>query len=72
MPPKRDIGWDFCTPVGDGSKCIKCNYCGRTITGGITRVKEHIAHISGNVERCTKAPKEATAIIRRSYSKACR
>lgn len=33
-------GWDFCSHVGDGSRGIKYNYCGKYITGGITRVLE--------------------------------
>ncbi|XP_073061915.1 uncharacterized protein [Primulina eburnea] len=51
MAPKPDIGWEFAHIVGDNQKIIICKFCGKTINGGITRFKEHIALVSGNVQK---------------------
>ncbi|KAL0332862.1 UNVERIFIED_CONTAM: hypothetical protein Scaly_2187700 [Sesamum calycinum] len=50
MTPKLDNGWEHATPVGGDKKKCKCNYCGNVVHDGITRLKQHIAHVSGNVE----------------------
>ena len=65
MPPKRDFGWDFGDPIGDSRKTIKCKFCKKTITGEITRLKQHIAHVPENVEACTKAPNNVSKMIRK-------
>ncbi|XP_073138632.1 uncharacterized protein [Henckelia pumila] len=65
MAPKLDIGWEFGKPIGDHRKTIQCKFCGKVVTGGITRLKQHIAHIAGNVESCTKAPKEILLMLRK-------
>jgi len=40
MPSKqRDIGWEYTTSIGGSRKLVKCNYCGKTVHGGITRMK---------------------------------
>ncbi|CAO2822525.1 unnamed protein product [Amaranthus hypochondriacus] len=49
----RDIGWSFCTKVTDDGNVLKCNFCDKVIRGGITRLKEHLAHKRGNVAHCT-------------------
>ncbi|KAL4291352.1 hypothetical protein GQ457_14G000310 [Hibiscus cannabinus] len=39
--------------VVDGShNNVKCKFCERIITGGITRLKEHLARKIGNVKAC--------------------
>ena len=50
MASKHDIGWEHAEPVGGSRRTTKCKYCGKVIHGGITRLKQHIAHISGQVE----------------------
>ena len=47
MGPNQVIGWDHATPIGNDRKVTKCNYCGKIIHGGITRMKQHIGHVVG-------------------------
>ncbi|XP_075515561.1 uncharacterized protein LOC142550208 [Primulina tabacum] len=65
MPPKLDIGWEFDKPIGDNRKTIQCKFCEKVVSGGITRLKQHIAHVSGNVESCSKAPKEILLMLQK-------
>ncbi|XP_075483777.1 uncharacterized protein LOC142523929 [Primulina tabacum] len=65
MAPKLDIGWEFGKSIRGDRKTIQCKLCGKIITGGITRLKQHIAHVAGNVESCTKAPKEISLMFRK-------
>ncbi|KAL0412117.1 UNVERIFIED_CONTAM: hypothetical protein Slati_3801400 [Sesamum latifolium] len=58
MAPKLDNGWEHATPVGGDRKKCKCNYCGKVVHGGITRLKQHIAHVSENIEACSRVPSE--------------
>ncbi|XP_051133269.1 uncharacterized protein LOC127252924 [Andrographis paniculata] len=64
MTPHRDIGWDHATPISNDRKQAKCNYCGKIVHGGITRMKQHIAHVTGQVEACTRAPKEIRELLK--------
>ncbi|CAN6814037.1 unnamed protein product [Brassica oleracea] len=55
-PLKRnsnDVGWEY------GVLCdarsldkVKCKLCGKEFSGGVFRMKEHIAHLKGNVSAC--------------------
>ncbi|KAK4408106.1 hypothetical protein Sango_0391600 [Sesamum angolense] len=65
MAPKLDNGWEHGTPVGGDRKKCKCNYCGKVVHGGITRLKQHIAHVSGNVEECSRVPSEIRKMVRK-------
>ncbi|XP_042465661.1 uncharacterized protein LOC122048123 [Zingiber officinale] len=65
MTPNPDIGWQFGQMVGDNRKTIRCKFCGKVITGGITRLKQYIAHVTGNVEICHKAHKEISSMLRK-------
>ena len=47
MTLKHDIGWELAEPIGGSKRTTKCKYCGKIIRDGITRLKQHIAHISG-------------------------
>ncbi|KAG8634277.1 hypothetical protein MANES_17G022250v8 [Manihot esculenta] len=51
--PSQDIGWNFATPTGKKGE-MTCNFCGKKITGGITRLKQHLANIPGQVAGCQK------------------
>jgi hypothetical protein len=63
---KTDITWGHCTLVSE--KIITCNYCGKIFGGGgIHRVKEHLAGISGQVEICTKVPAEIRFQVKQSH-----
>ena len=54
----KDVGWEHAKPVGGSRKIVRCNYCGKVVHGGITRMKQHLAHVSGQVEACPKASRE--------------
>ncbi|CAJ2641675.1 unnamed protein product [Trifolium pratense] len=61
--PSDDIGWHFANILqGVNRNTIQCKLCDRVITGGITRLKEHIAHFPGEVKGCGRV----TQIIRES------
>ena len=64
MASKHDIGWDHKESFSSNRRIPKCKYCGKVIHGGITRLKQHIAHISGQVERCRSVPVEVSQSIR--------
>ena len=50
MASKHDIGWKHVEPVSGSRRTTDCKYYGKVIHGGITRLKQHITHISGQVE----------------------
>ncbi|PRQ22552.1 putative transcription factor/ chromatin remodeling BED-type(Zn) family [Rosa chinensis] len=51
-----DIGWEY-AELADASNLdrLKCKLCGKLVSGGIYRMKQHIAHIKGNVAPCKKS-----------------
>ncbi|CAH9140124.1 unnamed protein product [Cuscuta epithymum] len=72
--PKRnseDVGWKYgmlCDPKNlDRVRCISCS---KSMSGGVYRMKEHIAHITGNVAPCPKATKEDQEICRNAIMNA--
>jgi hypothetical protein len=51
--PSDDVGWHFGNIVqGRGRNTVQCKFCQTIITGGITRLKEHLAHMTGEVKVC--------------------
>ncbi|KAL0286051.1 UNVERIFIED_CONTAM: hypothetical protein Sangu_2751200 [Sesamum angustifolium] len=67
MASKLDNDWEHAIPVGGDRKKCKYNYCGKVVHGGITRLKQHIAHVSENVEACSKVPSEIRKMEDRLY-----
>ncbi|KAG5531757.1 hypothetical protein RHGRI_026395 [Rhododendron griersonianum] len=54
-----DVGWDYGVIVDLSNKDrLRCLLCGLQYTGGVSRIKRHIAQIRGDVASCTKASKE--------------
>ncbi|KAJ4954460.1 hypothetical protein NE237_011243 [Protea cynaroides] len=53
-----DPGWEHGIAQDDRKKKVKCNYCGKVVSGGVYRFKQHLARISGEVAYCRKAPEE--------------
>ncbi|KAI4335080.1 hypothetical protein L6164_013761 [Bauhinia variegata] len=53
-----DPGWDHGAAQDERKKKVKCNYCGKVVSGGIYRLKQHLARVSGEVTYCEKAPEE--------------
>ena len=70
MTSKHDIGWEHAEPFGGNRRTPKCKYCGKVIHEGITRLKQHIAHISGQVEGCQSVLAEVSQSIRLYMSNA--
>ncbi|KAK1386098.1 hypothetical protein POM88_023833 [Heracleum sosnowskyi] len=52
------LGGSMVQLLMDIKRKVKCNYCAKIVSGGITRLKQHVAGISENVEPCPSAPKE--------------
>ncbi|KAK9032046.1 hypothetical protein V6N11_056330 [Hibiscus sabdariffa] len=50
--PSDDYGWSWGETVEGSRNNVKCKFCERIITGGITRLKEHLAGKTGNVKAC--------------------
>ncbi|XP_058000818.1 uncharacterized protein LOC110635266 isoform X2 [Hevea brasiliensis] len=53
-----DPGWEHGVAQDERKKKVKCNYCGKVVSGGIFRLKQHLARVSGEVTYCDKAPEE--------------
>ncbi|CAN1806245.1 hypothetical protein LINPERHAP1_LOCUS24614 [Linum perenne] len=53
-----DPGWEHGIAQDDRKKKVKCNYCGKIVSGGIYRLKQHLARVSGEVTYCDKAPED--------------
>ncbi|XP_050372996.1 uncharacterized protein LOC126790697 isoform X2 [Argentina anserina] len=53
-----DPGWDHGVAQDERKKKVKCNYCGKVVSGGIYRLKQHLARLSGEVTYCDKAPED--------------
>nr|GMC84210.1 Alanine--tRNA ligase [Ipomoea batatas] len=53
-----DPGWEHGVAQDDKKKKVRCNYCGKVVSGGIYRLKQHLARLSGEVTYCDKAPEE--------------
>ncbi|XP_026383706.1 uncharacterized protein LOC113279196 [Papaver somniferum] len=54
---KRDVFHAYCTVMPDGKK-LKCNFCEKEISSGISRIKLHLAQQRDTVARCMHVPPE--------------
>ncbi|CAI9776165.1 unnamed protein product [Fraxinus pennsylvanica] len=59
-----DPGWEHGAAQDERKKKVRCNYCGKVVSGGIYRLKQHLARISGEVTYCDKAPEEVCQKMR--------
>ena len=64
------LGYLNAEPLGDNRRTPKCKYYGKVIHGGITRLKQHIAHIFEQVEGCRSVSAEVSQSIRLYMSNA--
>ena len=49
MPKALDPFWEWGSPIDPVNRQIlTCNLCGKRITGGISRLKYHLAQIAGH------------------------
>ncbi|XP_031285832.1 uncharacterized protein LOC116144531 [Pistacia vera] len=53
-----DPGWEHGVAQDEKKKKVKCNYCGKVVSGGVNRFKQHLARIPGEVAPCNNAPEE--------------
>ncbi|CAH9061984.1 unnamed protein product [Cuscuta europaea] len=53
-----DPGWEHGVAQDEKKKKVRCNYCAKVVSGGIYRLKQHLARLSGEVTYCDKAPEE--------------
>ena len=54
---RLDPGWEHGIEV-DGRMKVKCRYCGIISSGGIYRLKHHLAGTKENTEPCSKVPED--------------
>lgn len=53
----RDKAWKY-TKKTDGEKYFRCVFCNQVCSGTISRLKHHLAGISGGMKACNKVPKD--------------
>ncbi|KAJ6972758.1 uncharacterized protein [Populus alba] len=61
-----DPGWEHGIAQDERKKKVKCNYCGKIVSGGIFRLKQHLARMSGEVTHCVKVPEEVCFNMRKN------
>ncbi|XP_059632033.1 uncharacterized protein LOC132274713 [Cornus florida] len=59
-----DPGWEHGIAQDEKKKKVRCNYCGKVVSGGIYRLKQHLARLSGEVTYCDKAPEDVCLKMR--------
>ena len=64
-PPAQDVdsddpAWKYCALVDANKKhLLKCNYCDKICTSGVTRIKFHLSTIKNcGVTGCPKVPND--------------
>ncbi|XP_004303226.1 PREDICTED: uncharacterized protein LOC101296684 [Fragaria vesca subsp. vesca] len=57
-----DMGWEF-AELADATNVdkLKCKLCGKLVSGGIHRLKQHVANIKGNVTACRNSSDDQKA-----------
>ncbi|KAK2426072.1 hAT dimerization domain-containing protein [Trifolium repens] len=58
---KTDIAWNHGVAIDKTGKKIKCKYCEKIISGGVYRLKHHLAGTQKDVVACTAVPIEVKA-----------
>ncbi|CAL5184667.1 unnamed protein product [Lathyrus oleraceus] len=61
----EDIGWYFGTPEPINRNNVRCKLCNVVTKDGITRLKQHIAHMKGQVAACGRV----TTMVRENKMK---
>jgi hypothetical protein len=55
---KTDIAWNHGVAIDGTGRKIKCKYCGKIVSGGVYRLKHHLAGTNKDVEACPTVPIE--------------
>ncbi|XP_028055925.1 uncharacterized protein LOC114260062 [Camellia sinensis] len=61
--PSDNIGWKFGIPLENNRHKIRCKFCGKELNGGITRLKQHLAHMKGQVASCANVSGEVRTLM---------
>lgn len=60
----RDACWEHCALVDATRQKVKCNYCHREFSGGVYRMKFHLAQIKNkDIVPCTEVPVDVRNLI---------
>ncbi|MQM03857.1 hypothetical protein Taro_036648 [Colocasia esculenta] len=57
-PPSADPAWAHGIVVDMARRKVQCKYCNRVLSGGVFRLKQHLAGIKGEVAPCSKVSAE--------------
>ncbi|KAF5206505.1 hAT transposon superfamily [Thalictrum thalictroides] len=65
----RDACWEHCVLVDATRQKVRCNYCQREFSGGVYRMKFHLAQIKNkDIVPCTEVPDEVRDLIQNILS----
>ncbi|KAF3796340.1 hypothetical protein EJ110_NYTH03834 [Nymphaea thermarum] len=60
----RDACWEHCVLVDATRQKVRCNYCRREFSGGVYRMKFHLAQIKNkDIVPCTEVPNDVRDFI---------
>lgn len=62
---RLDNGWEHGFDVDGNGKKVRCNYCQKIYSGGIFRLKHHLAQTHSNVEICQLVPSNVRDLFRK-------
>ena len=55
----KDSAWEYAfSPSEKHPNNVGCNFCKSIFSGGITRMKQHLAGLRGQVTPCTQVPQD--------------
>ncbi|MQM13455.1 hypothetical protein Taro_046377 [Colocasia esculenta] len=57
-PPSADLAWAHDIVVDMARRKVQCKYCNRVLSGGVWRLKQHLAGIKGEVALCSRVSAE--------------
>ncbi|KAK4278246.1 hypothetical protein QN277_016115 [Acacia crassicarpa] len=55
---RTDLGWKHGVEVDGNGRKIQCNYCKKTITGGVYRFKHHLVETQKDVGAYSSVPEK--------------
>ena len=55
---RTDPAWKHCVSVDGKTRKLKCKYCEKVLTGGVYRLKHHLAGTSKDVGACVSVPED--------------
>ena len=66
---RSDIGWEHCFEVDGSARKVKCKYCDKTMTGGVYRLKHHLAGSHMDISSCPNVPNDVKVKMMEHMSK---